>query len=87
MSKFRVGQMVRIRYSKHRPDYIGMETTITGAPEHCARYDGDFWIGYPVAIDPNFFPRELYLEPATDSYDVVSWDACVWKPEHLRVGA
>lgn len=27
------------------------------------------------------------LEPLTDSYDVTSWDTCMWKPEHLRVGA
>lgn len=27
------------------------------------------------------------LEPATDSYDLASWDTCIWKPEHLRVKA
>lgn len=27
------------------------------------------------------------LEPATDSYDVVSWSECIWKPDSVREAA
>jgi len=27
------------------------------------------------------------LEPATDCYDKTEWSECIWRPEHLRVGA
>jgi hypothetical protein len=90
MSRFFIGQRVRVVGCD--PDdteamkVVGRETVINELD--CFNEAGDpGYIG--VTIDGNedwcFLPHQL--EPLTDSYDVTSWDSCVWKPEHLRVGA
>lgn len=94
MSKFRVGQRVRKVCGKRG---IGATGTVLAFVEASAAYP-DFTMlvrcdeSWPCAnesIRPASAPAHCdpaHWEPATDSYDVVSWDACVWKPEHLRVG-
>lgn len=92
MSKFRVGQRVRIVGTEyHGPGNgpCGQEATIEQGP---GAFKGPWsgivytWIVMTVT-GRRIWANSEELEPATDSYDVVSWDTCVWKPEHLRVGA
>lgn len=93
MSRFYVGQRVALARPED-PKNKGLTGTIARFAEfpvgtmmrdglahmHCncvVNYDGRGMHG----------EHTRRLEPLTDSYDVTSWDACVWKPEHLRVGA
>lgn len=106
MSRFYVGQRVRIKWSIAWPELSRHIGTIEeawvipddapyGAGEKVWLVAPDMW-GSSRAPEPkiinsyratHFSPAEDQLEPITDSYDVTSWDTCVWKPEHLRVGA
>jgi hypothetical protein len=102
MAKFFVGQRVRIKWSNTFPHLAGRAGVILGGayplrPGHddprCmwrVRPDGFESDLVPHAGSPTgcacFAPNEDQLEPATDSYDVTTWDSCVWRPEHLRVG-
>jgi hypothetical protein len=99
MSRFYVGQRVRIKWSSDHPELNGTLGTIRCAAfvvPHASRgtYIGhevvtDLWGSSTPPDDPRatFAPAVDQLEPLTDSYDVTSWDTCVWRPEHLRVGA
>lgn len=91
MSIFRVGQRVRIKfcYNAHLfGDVTGKEATIFHKVQ-----DDKFGTMWSALIDgepefrndgqPHWF-SEAQLEPATDSYDKISWDACIWKPDHMR---
>lgn len=91
MARFYVGQKVRIVCPSSN---IHMEeTTVTSV--NARGIENDVWFdGIEVDIPCGkskyhslcvFEPHEL--EPLTDSYDVASWDTCIWKPEHLRVKA
>lgn len=103
MSKFRVGQRVRIKWSYAWPELNGTTGVIVDraspygwSPPYSPKGNEwkvapDSW-GTPYAppsssVIGTFCPGEEQLEPATDCYDKTEWDACVWKPEHLRVGA
>lgn len=94
MSRFYVGQRVRIKFSRRWPELSGTEGTVSLLMYGCAeRKPGtvpvapDAWgsIICPHG-DAYFSPKEENIEPATDSYDVTTWDSCVWRPEHLRAG-
>ena len=93
MSRFYVGQRVRIvaAYTQRGIAEVGKEGVITGVRSG-SEYRG------PAIYSLDISPFELIdggtyglgedqLEPATDSYDVVSWKDCVWQPEHLRAEA
>jgi hypothetical protein len=103
MSKFRVGQRVRIKWDWNPSwpncegrDMTGAEATVIETFEEDAVWevwpeDKDVQC-YVLHIDGKELPEDGYhredqLEPATDSYDVIRWDQCVWQPEHLRVDA
>ena len=95
MSKFRVGQRVRIvGFDPRTPNrdcadhgwIIGHEGVVNELD--CESQNGaKGLIGVTAAGDDDwcFYPTEL--EPATYYYEKTGWDACVWKPEHLLVGA
>ena len=92
MSRFYVGQRVRIVGR----DYFGKGENPSGLEAVISQGPGSFLgpcTGRPYTwIVRTTTGREIWanssdLEPATDSYDVVSWKDCVWQPEHLRVGA
>lgn len=101
MSRFRIGMRVRIKYSYRWPELAGTEGTVVSGEYWVQRdtpaASGELaWMAYDVAPDSwgshfspdgdsSFAPRSEALEPATDSYDVTTWDSCVWQPEHLRV--
>ncbi len=87
MSKFRVGQRVRVKYATTPWGYacVGHEAVVIGL------HDGEYEIEVDGVPPPSFVMGWVasadQLEPATDCYDKTEWDACAWKPEHLRVGA
>lgn len=92
MAKFFVGQRVRVNY----PPSIshGEETTVraVGVP---GKQDGHKYIGVEVSIlntvsrDGSFCIFEEHeldiLSP--EGAEPSTWDACLWKPEHLRTNA
>lgn len=100
MSKFRVGQRVRIKWSECWPDLAGEEGTITSNCVEGGRWTGlavpdgtnvvvapDIW-GTPIGPDGSrFCPKTCQLEPATDSYDIVSWESCIWSPHRKEEAA
>lgn len=83
MSRFYVGQRVRIVKCIFKPEYVGQETTVVRGL-HISRHPvtGELFECYDVAIDPEFGPKPGYLEPLTDSYDKISWSECIWRPSH-----
>ncbi len=94
MAKFFVGQRVRIRWSDAWPELAGAVGTIVSASNMVnphTGYQGD-WEVSPDAwwssMSPDqsgiFVPCEEQLEPATDENDKISWDQCIWAPEHMR---
>lgn len=82
MSKWRVGQSLRIRwvYQAKNCQDIG-KTGVVDRPV----YSEKFGHGVELSGFTGWYMDDQ-LEPATDSYDVTTWDSCVWRPEHLRVG-
>lgn len=98
MTVFRVGQRVRIKWSKNWPELAGEAGTIVGRGSDCAdsgrgEWDvspdawGDTWAPCRGVFGANSFaPGSDQLEPLTDSYDLVSWESMreLWMPEHLR---
>ena len=91
MSRFYVGQRVRIVSCDDPEDLeamsmIGREAVVDSLD---VMNEEDVTGNVGVTIDGDdewcFWPHEL--EPITDSYDKSTWDQCIWKPEHLRVGA
>ena len=83
MSRFYVGQRVRIKYNKFPVGAVcvGKEATVTSVMPDL----------YGIDVDKTPCPNPLgwladpdQLEPLTDSYDKTTWDQCVWMPEHLR---
>lgn len=96
MSKFRVGQRVRLaRYPQGRENKfhlkLGEEGTVAGTPS-CPNKGFTLARGSDLSVvmdsvgRPGMAPSYCF-EPATDSYDVTTWDTCVWNPGHLRVDA
>ena len=92
MSKFRVGQRVRVKYAEtiHGKRHVGKECVVT----QVERLPSWTWTAYGLDVSPIIHNGEAWLgwaddqlEPATDCYDKTEWDQCVWKPEHLRVDA
>lgn len=88
MSKFRVGQRVRIVRCKNTPWANGLQATIVAKASVLIATHWRVAIdGHPGPFYGGWETYEQNLEPATDCYDKTEWSECVWKPEHLRVGA
>lgn len=89
MAKFYVGQRVRL-VRPGNPVNMGHTGVIRRFfPEKFSvTYVVDCEIAWDRPMDERFsnYTHTSRLEPATDSYDVTTWDSCIWKPEHLRVG-
>jgi hypothetical protein len=97
MSRFYVGQRVRIKWSNRWPELAGREGQIVGAggptlgpyagkPGWVVRPAGWFSACSPTPDDDGgfsrFCPIEAQLEPILyDGNQLVSWDACLWQPE------
>jgi len=91
MSRFFIGQRVRIKWSKYWPYLAGEQGTIARRVDNG---DGDWVVApdcwgdtHPLDDDEEFGPGEEQLEPATDGNMLVSWSDCAWRPEHLREGS
>lgn len=102
MARFYLGQRVRIKYSQDWPELAGLAGTILGKPPvNAIALHGGYgdWVVRPDGFDSEFLkhpagmvmfcPYEDQLEPASDSYELVSWESMrdLWVPEHLRVKA
>lgn len=96
MSKFYVGQRVRVVFARTAEGrlFVGKEATVTSVWYGIGYDSRTLRHGYGLDIRPVMHDGKAWiywsddqLEPATDSYDVVSWKDCVWQPEHLRAGA
>lgn len=92
MSRFYVGQRVRLVRCVYDRRNVGREALVKS---NYFRPKGTITSLGPLLYDTHyivtcsgngeeFIVAEWQLEPITDSYDVTSWDTCVWKPEHLR---
>lgn len=95
MSRFRIGQKVRIVSAEtaYGRSFVGREGFVVSMMSGCDLDTDRPRLGYGLDICPIerhdgtwMTWADWQLEPATDSYDVVSWQDCAWKPEHLRVG-
>jgi len=88
---YKAGDKVRVRFSDHHPEYIGMETRIVSGPHEIEQMrTGELYIGYRTELPWPFAPRPEYLEPILPPPQLVSWDeACFdrsgkWKePAHV----
>lgn len=93
MSRFFVGQRVRILWSKNYPELIGEQGEIvaqeSGDPHPETGYIGDWvvapdcWGTHLVPGGKNrFSPREKNLAPVYDGHEKTSWDAMkgLWQP-------
>lgn len=99
MARFFPGQRVRIKWSINHPELAGTEGETVRRSSQIGFIDGsapdgtnwivktDLWHSEFNTDGLMFCPSESQLEPATDSYDVTSWDTCIWKPEHLHTPA
>ena len=86
MSRFYVGQKCRVSYVRNMEFNCrsGQECVIARfIPPESNGTDCfvRFMDGFEVA------GGTCQLEPITDSYNVTTWDTCIWKPEHLQVPA
>lgn len=64
MSRFFVGQRVRVKWCMALPELGGRETRITGPMiEFFNAFTGRESEGYPVELHPNFYPAPHQLEP------------------------
>ena len=98
MSRFFVGQRVRIKWAKTElgRQNVGKAGVIISVREGV---DVDTKLeraGYGLDIAPEFYDgkcwlawRSEQLEPISDSNTLVSWESMrdLWVPEHLRVAA
>lgn len=91
MSKFKVGDRVRIVGADFDKTVIGTETTIVGycAPRHAADGKEGWFVDLPTATG-RFTPsgyrccQTYHLEPVYDGNERVSWSSCVWQPSSVR---
>ena len=90
MSRFHVGQRVRVNYPPNKQTH-GKETTVV-ALNVAGRTLGRNYVGNLIAIyNPSPFANGQYvyedheLVPIADhGREVIAWADCVWKPQHLR---
>ena len=100
MTTFYVGQRVRIKWSINFHELSGTLGTVISEFRMMKRKEGVYTGGYfcrPDVWDTDiapgwespFAPEPEQLEPATDSYDLISWESMrdLWMPEHLRESA
>lgn len=96
MARFHKGQRVKL-VRPFYPENMGLEGTFLRyefnrkgslTVDGFSKEDTDCIVLYDVDKNPNgSITNSSRLEPITDSYDLASWDTCIWKPEHLRVKA
>lgn len=90
MSRFYVGQRVRIVGAGESKFLIGKEAIIRAIDVMAySRAKGGWYVGHETdAINHagvTFVGYPYQLEPITDpGRELVSWESCAWKPEHLR---
>jgi hypothetical protein len=91
MSKFNVGDRVRVIDSRELPQHEGEQTVITEVMGRAYHQHPDFpndtWYCTELTFEDG--ERCVYpagaLEPIYDGNETVSWSSCVWQPNRLRV--
>jgi hypothetical protein len=94
MSRFFVGQRVRIKWASNFPFLAGQEATVLSkiddddVPPGTEEWEiaPDCWGTSRTPDDIILVAPSEQLEPATDSNTKVGWATCAWKPQHLRDG-
>jgi len=95
--QFKIGQRVRIKWSKNFPELGGTEGTVMSCPyisvegEHTTpgilvcEVSADLWGGSYCPYSDNWFcPATDQLEPLqNDGRKVVEWSECLWQPEGM----
>lgn len=96
MSRFYVGQRVRILWSIGWPELAGQEGVIVGRSRDAGIYGRSEWWVAPdswgtyiaprrgVGGGKNFSPSSNQLSPITDANTIVSWAECAWRPEGVQ---
>ena len=97
MATFFVGQRVRIKWSISWPELAGEQGIIVGRTPNSGPIGASEWLVAPdrwgkefapegVAHSPDRFgPSSDQLEPIQpEGHKAVEWNACLWRPEHLR---
>lgn len=88
MGRFYVGQRVRIINCQRYMSYKGKEAVVI---EYINVKKGTICSnGFPLLMDVSyiiecednrtFSVADWHLEPITDSYDIVTWEECLWQP-------
>lgn len=97
MSKFRVGQRVRLIKSL-KGKYVGLEATITSGLHSSPIANLGFEVQHNLysldiegkgPISPQghtWAAPESWLAPVYDGWDKISWDECIWRPKELVKG-
>lgn len=89
MTTFYVGQRVKIVDATRSKFLIGTETTVTALNVTAKGEHGPYVGTRTSAINMDgicFIAKEGWLEPIQyDGNKAVSWEECLWQPEHLRV--
>lgn len=93
MSRFYVGQRVKILWSNGWPELAGQAGTIIGKDDTGGGLTGrSEWDVAPDCWGSNVAPRKSYrggtefgpssdqLEPLYDGNQLSTWDKCVWRP-------
>lgn len=90
MTRFYVGQRVRIvgiEYFGCLTSPRGLEAIVTGIGSFFGELSGINYTHEVSTGSRKILVNSYEIEPATDSYDLSTWDKCVWQPEHLRANA
>lgn len=84
MSRFYVGQRVRIKFATTDDGVpcVGREATIASPAQDDGRYHLDVDGLKPPSGKAFWRALPEQLEPLTDSYDKTEWKDCLWQPEH-----
>jgi hypothetical protein len=92
MSKFYVGQRVRIVRADVNPHLIGTEARIIGPYRKGRNKTLPAWYGWPLDVRGSsgnqIVAEEWKIEPLQpERNQTIAWSECVWKPEHMRAEA
>lgn len=92
MSKFYVGQRVRIVRAALNPHLVGTEARIVGSYRKGKSEILPPWHGWPLDVRGSsgrqIVAQEYSIEPLQpERNQTIAWSECIWRPEHMRAEA
>lgn len=88
MSRFFVGQRVRLKWSHTFPQYVGREGRIVKIgmfwQRHAFELEGRVveFFGHVMDFDHEFAPEASQLEPILpEGHQPTTWSECLWRPD------